>query len=89
MGQSLETGAVRTAQTDSSGTYQILSIPAGDYDVEADAVGFQTAIRNLVTVTLGATEAVAQMSQGALSDGACILGLRDGIRAVRSPAGRG
>jgi hypothetical protein len=56
--KSLETGAVRTAQTDSSGTYQILSIPAGDYEVQAVAQGFQTSIRNPVSVTVGAAATV-------------------------------
>ena len=56
--KSLETGAARSAISDSSGTYQILSVPAGDYQVEAAAPGFQTAIRNRVTVTVGAAVAV-------------------------------
>jgi hypothetical protein len=56
--KSLETGAVRTAQTDASGTYQILSIPAGEYQVQAVANGFETSIRNPVAVTVGAAATV-------------------------------
>ena len=52
------TGAVRTATTDAAGTYQILSVPAGDYDVQATAVGFQTSIRSRVPVTVGASVSV-------------------------------
>src|SRR3989475_935519 len=51
---SLETRAVRTVVTDVAGTYQILSIAAGDYAVEAMLSGFQTATRRPVTVTVGA-----------------------------------
>src|SRR5712692_6589251 len=56
--KSLETGAVRSAVTDSSGTYRIVSVPAGDYQVEAAAQGFQTSIRGRVPVTVGAAVAV-------------------------------
>src|SRR5438105_3422922 len=52
--KNLETGAVRTATTDNSGTYQILSIPAGDYEVQASAAGFQTSVRSRIAVTVGA-----------------------------------
>src|SRR5712692_5833354 len=53
--KSLESGAVRTATTDGFGAYQILSVPAGNYEVDAVAQGFQTLVRNTVTVTVGAS----------------------------------
>src|SRR5438128_1098364 len=56
--KSLDTGAVRSATTDRSGTYQILSMPPGTYQVEAAATGFQTSIRDHVTVTVGAAVTV-------------------------------
>jgi hypothetical protein len=56
--KSLETGTVRSATTDSSGTYQLLSVPPGTYQVEAAATGFQTSIRGHVTVTVGAAVTV-------------------------------
>jgi hypothetical protein len=56
--RSLETSAARTATTDATGAYQILSIPAGDYEVTAAAQGFQTAVRSRVTVTVGASAVV-------------------------------
>jgi len=55
--KSVETGAVRTAITDSTGAYQILSVPAGNYDVEAAVSGFRTSVRKGITVTVGATVA--------------------------------
>src|SRR5439155_21293319 len=56
--RSRDTGAVRTATTDAAGTYQIPSVPAGDYDVQATAAGFQTAIRSRIAVTVGAAVSV-------------------------------
>jgi hypothetical protein len=56
--KSLESGAVRTAPTDSAGAYQILNVPAGAYEVNAVLQGFQTAVRSPVTVTVGASAAV-------------------------------
>lgn len=48
-----ETGIVRIATTDPSGVYQILSVPAGSYEVEASVSGFKTEVRTGVTVTVG------------------------------------
>ncbi len=56
--KSVETGVVRTATTDTNGTYQILSVPAGDYDVEAAVSGFKTAVRKAISVTVGASVTV-------------------------------
>ena len=52
--KSVETGAVRSAATDSSGAYQILSVPAGLYDLEAGNKGFKTQVQKGVAVTVGA-----------------------------------
>src|SRR5260370_32331163 len=52
--KSLETGAVRTATTDGTGVYQILSVPVGDYEIRASAPRFLVSIRNGVSVTVGA-----------------------------------
>src|SRR5712692_1959709 len=56
--KSVERGAVRSVATDSSGTYQILSVPAGVYDVEAGIKGFKTSVRKGISVTVGASVAV-------------------------------
>src|SRR5260370_18677253 len=53
-----ETGAVRTAVTDVTGSYQILSVPAGNYEVEAAVSGFKTSVRKGITVTVGASLAL-------------------------------
>jgi len=56
--RNVETGAARTATTDPAGAYQILSVPAGDYEVEAAVSGFQTSVRKGISVTVGASVAV-------------------------------
>jgi Carboxypeptidase regulatory-like domain len=56
--RSLETGAVRTATTDGSGIYQILSVPPGNYELEAAVSGFKAAVRKGITVTVGASVTV-------------------------------
>jgi hypothetical protein len=53
--RSSETGAVRSATTDASGSYQILSVPAGDYEIEAAVSGFKTSVRKGISVTVGAS----------------------------------
>lgn len=56
--KNLETGAVRTAMTDAGGSFQILSVPAADYAVEAALAGFRTETRAPITVTLSAAAVV-------------------------------
>src|SRR2546425_12357760 len=41
---SLETGASRSLRTDEAGTYRVLSLPVGRYEVKAEAAGFQSAL---------------------------------------------
>ena len=53
--KSVETGAARTAVSDNTGAYQILSVPAGDYEVEAGVSGFRTSVRKGISVTVGAS----------------------------------
>ena len=52
--KSLETGAERTAVSDSAGGFSIVSVPAGAYDVTASAPGFQAEVRSHLTLTVGA-----------------------------------
>jgi Carboxypeptidase regulatory-like domain/TonB dependent receptor len=53
--KNIETGALRTATTDTFGAYQILSVPVGDYEVDAVVSGFKTSVRKGITVTVGAS----------------------------------
>lgn len=56
--KNLQTGTTRTATTDSTGAFQILSVPAGNYEVTVAVQGFQTAVRTPVAVTVGASVTV-------------------------------
>ena len=49
-----ETGAVRSTTTDARGSFQISSVPAGAYEITANAPGFKTEVRNKISVTVGA-----------------------------------
>jgi len=50
----LETGAERNAMSDATGHYNIVSVPAGAYQVTASASGFKIEIRSGITMTVGA-----------------------------------
>src|SRR5690242_7778804 len=51
--KNVNTGAARTAISDTLGAYQILNVPAGDYEVEAVVQGFKTSVRRGINVTVG------------------------------------
>jgi YD repeat-containing protein len=54
--QALQNGAVKSsATTASAGTYTIANLPSGNYDVQASASGFGTALTNSVGITAGQT----------------------------------
>jgi len=66
--KSVETGATRTATTDSDGNYRILSLPLGPQEVRAEKTGFKAAVRLGVNLAVG-QEAVVnlQMEVGDLA----------------------
>src|SRR5262245_36652941 len=47
---SLETGAARTLRSDEAGTYRVLALPVGRYEVKAEAAGFKTALQTGVSL---------------------------------------
>jgi len=49
----IDTGAVYTTTSDSSGLFRFSLIPAGTYKVEVSSQGFKTAVENSVSVTAG------------------------------------
>src|SRR5437660_1510955 len=51
--KSLETGAVFTTTSDSSGTFRLNLLPVGTYNVEITAQGFKTTAQNGVAVAAG------------------------------------
>ncbi len=56
--KSIETGASRSASTDSDGAYEFLSLPAGVYQAEASLKGFKTQLRKEIVLTVGANISV-------------------------------
>src|SRR5882672_1123602 len=66
--KSQETGAERSSVTDGTGVFNILSLPAGSYEVTVSAPGFQ-AVRRNVTLTVGASLRVdLSLNVGAITD---------------------
>src|SRR5207249_1088414 len=57
---SLETGAGRTATTNEMGTYRVLSLPVGRYEVKAELAGFKSALQTGVNLAVG-EEAVVNL----------------------------
>jgi hypothetical protein len=59
--KSLETGATRTATTDASGAYKVLSLPLGPQQVRAEKTGFKAAVRDGISLEVG-QEAVVDLT---------------------------
>jgi hypothetical protein len=67
--KSLDTGAVRTAVSDDSGNFRIVSVPAGSYEVSATAPGFKTEVRTGIVVTVGGEQGVSfALTVGAVTE---------------------
>ena len=60
---SMETSSTRTAMTDGSGEYRVLSLPVGRYEVKAEKTGFQVGVRQGLNLVVG-EEAVVNMTLG-------------------------
>src|SRR5487761_747453 len=54
--KNVATGIVRQATTDSSGVYAAPNLLPGTYEVTVAASGFETTVRNGVTLTVGAQQ---------------------------------
>jgi hypothetical protein len=67
---SLDTGAVRTATTDTLGTYRFTEIPPGTYNVTVKATGFKSETQTGIVVTAQETHNAGKMvlALGALSE---------------------
>src|SRR5689334_10757305 len=66
---SSETGAPRTLRTDEAGTYRVLSLPVGRYEVKAEQAGFKTAIQTGINLAVGEAAVVnLKLEVGAIQD---------------------
>ncbi len=84
----LETGVVRTAITDDSGTYNVPSVPAGSYSITASIAGFKTEERRGIAVTVGASIAVNFMlTVGELEEKIEVIGGAPRVDAITSTMG--
>ena len=57
----LDTGLVRSLTTDERGSYRVLSLPVGRYEVKAEQAGFKTAVRTGISLVV-AQEATVDLS---------------------------
>jgi len=72
---SLETGAGRTLRTDEAGTYRVLSLPVGRYEVKAEAAGFKSAVQTGVNLAVGEVAVVnLKLEVGAVQDEVTVTG---------------
>ena len=62
-------GLVRSTATDETGTYHLLALPPGAYDVKAELSGFRTAVREKLPLPVDVTTRFdVQMAIGALTE---------------------
>ncbi len=60
-----ETGLVRSVTTEAGGTYSAPALPAGAYEVKAEAAGFQVRVRMATVITGSTTQVDFRMKVGA------------------------
>ena len=56
--RNLETGAIRSAVSDGTGRYSVLSLPVGRYEIRAQKDGFKAEVRTGITLDVGQEAAV-------------------------------
>jgi hypothetical protein len=65
--RNLDTGTSRTLTSDASGSYSVLSLSVGQYEIRAEKEGFTSAVRTGVTLVVGQEAVVPiQLSVGAV-----------------------
>src|SRR5215469_6040522 len=81
----IDTGTNRSLVTDSGGRYTAPDLPVGNYEVEAQHMGFQTEVRSGINLTVG-REAVVNLSLkvGQLSERILVTGEAPIVEATTS-----
>src|SRR5437762_805018 len=59
--KNMDTGQVRTAISDDVGRFKVPELTLGNYEVQAELAGFQTAVRGGIKLTLG-REAIVDLT---------------------------
>jgi hypothetical protein len=68
------TGLVRTIATGNTGTYQVLALPPGTYDVRAELSGFRTALREKLNLPVDLTTRFdMQLALGTLAETVSVI----------------
>src|SRR5258708_38964209 len=84
--RNVDTGTVRTLTSAAGGRYTAPELPLGNYEVQGQQSGFQTEVRNGITLTVG-REAVVNMvlKQGQTSDQVTITAEAPLVESTSSP----
>jgi iron complex outermembrane receptor protein len=75
--------ATREAQTDSTGTFELGSLPPGDYEVSASLSGFDT-VRRAVRIEPGAAASISLVLPVALREQVVVTAAKDGAADIQS-----
>jgi outer membrane receptor protein involved in Fe transport len=71
----VETGSVRTTVSDDEGRYRVPLLQPGAYEVSAELVGFQTAVRSGITLAVGGRAVIdLSLNVGAISERVIVEG---------------
>ena len=86
--RNVDTGISRTVQTDAAGRYRAPQLALGNYEVTAEATGFQTALRSGITLTVGREAAVDFALQvGAVAEKITVTGEAPLIETTNATVG--
>src|SRR6516225_536178 len=81
----LDTGTIRTMETDSGGRYIAPDLPLGAYEVQAQHPGFQTGVRSGINLTVGREEVVnLALKVGQISEKILVTGEAPLVEATTS-----
>ncbi len=84
----IDTGFTRTLVSDSRGFYRVANLPLGNYDVRAELLGFRTAVRRGVRLSVGLEVSVdLTLELGELSEEVVVQGETPLVETTRSAVG--
>jgi len=73
--RNLDTGATRVIASDATGHYAAPDLAVGNYEIQAQHAGFQTAVRSGITLTVGRKATVnLSLNVGQISEKVTVVG---------------